>query len=66
MNPTDVQQPMKNHQAIRNRKPYVAPASKCLTPEEAKELLLRHDDPSDPEVLDWLHCIEEMQRKKGS
>ena len=66
MNSTDVHQPMKHHQAIETRGPYVAQAIKALTPEAAKELLLRHYDASVPEVLHMLDCIEEMLRKKGS
>lgn len=42
------------------------PALKCLTPEAAKEMLLRHSDINDPEVKFMLECIERLQDSKGS
>lgn len=46
--------------------PYIAPAGKRVSPEAAKELLLRHADPSDPEVQHMHERIEEINKHRGS
>ena len=46
--------------------PYVVPAFRRLTPEAAKELLLRHDDLNDPEAKQMLHSIEDLRKRDGS
>ena len=66
MNPIDVARFLSGGQTGARRKPYVAPACRGLTPEEAKEMLLRHADTSNPEVRRMLECIEELQKKKSS
>ena len=48
--------------AKKEHKPYVAPTYKRLTPEEAKDLLLRRADIDDPEVKPMLGCTEHLQK----
>lgn len=62
MNPS-VASPEKN--TARKKKTYVAPAYQRLTPEQAKDLLLRRADIRDPDVMNMLQCIEDVQRQKG-
>ena len=57
---------MTSDQAPDGRKPYLVPAFKRLTQEAVKELLVGHADPTDPEVLRMLDCIEDLQRRQGS
>jgi hypothetical protein len=59
MNP-HVESPEKT---TAKKKAYIAPAFSRLTPEEAKDLLLRRADVKDPDVMKMLQCIEELQRK---
>lgn len=47
----------------KNRKAYVAPAYRRMTPEEAKEFLLEKADVNDPEVKLMLKCIENLQKQ---
>lgn len=49
----------------KGKKAYVAPACNRLTPQEAKELLLRRADVSDSEVMNMLQCIEKLEKQKG-
>lgn len=66
MESTDVRKPMTGSEGTEVRKPYFAPGFKRLTPEAAKELLLRHADANDPEVQHMLDCIVELREEKGS
>jgi len=66
MKSTDVCKPMTSGQGMKVRKPYHAPGLKRLSPEAAKELLLRHADAGDPEVQHMLDCIGELLGEKGS
>lgn len=59
----DVRSSMTSNRGIEGRKPYVTPGCKRLSPEAAKELLLRHAEASNPEVQLMLHRIEELQLK---
>jgi len=47
-------------------KPYSAPSLRCLTPEAAQEMLLRHSNIDHPAVKFMLECIERLQYPKGS
>lgn len=47
------------------KKPYIAPAYKRLTPEDAKKLLLGADV-NDPDVMNMLRCIEDLQKRNES
>ena len=61
MNSTDVDQsPRGAHR--EKRKPYIPPTCRRVTPEAAKEFLLREADLTDPEVTHMLQCIEELQK----
>ena len=67
MNSEDVQKPTNSSIPLtQGRKPYVAPTSKRVSPEAAKELLLRHADPDDPEVQRMHESIEEINKHSGS
>ena len=66
MNPIDVPRFISSGQTAGRRKPYVTPACRRLSPEEAKGVLLRHADGSDPEVRRMLECIKELEKKKSS
>ena len=67
MNSKDVQNPLSRIPVMKGRKlPYIAPAGKRVSPEAAKELLLRHADPSDPEVQHMHERIEEINKHSGS
>jgi hypothetical protein len=48
------------------RSSYSAPKLKVVTPEAARELLLRHSDENDPEIKFMLECIEQLQNPKDS
>jgi len=61
-----VRKPRTSGQGMKVRKPYLAPGFKRLSPEAAKELLLRHADAGDPEVQHMLDCIDELLGEKGS
>lgn len=53
------------HQSVKAKKehkPYVAPTYKRLTPEEAKDLLLRRADIDDLEVKRMLGCTEHLHK----
>jgi len=65
MNFHNVAGPMTPVQAREERKPYVRPALRRLTPEAAKELLLQKGDLSDPEVRQMLQRIEELLNGSG-
>ena len=39
---------------------------RIITPETAREMLLRHSDPNDPEVKFMLDCIERLRYAKHS
>lgn len=65
MNFHNVAGPMTPVQARGERKPYVRPALRRLTPEAAKELLLQKGDLSDPEVRHMLQRIEELLNGSG-
>ena len=65
MNSHDVAGPMTAVQKREERKAYVKPAFRRLTPETAKELLLQKGDLSDPKVKQMLQCIEELLDKSG-
>lgn len=60
MNPTDIHEPAKVH-ALEDRKPFSPPGARRLTPDAARELLLRHCDASDPEIKFMLACIEQLK-----
>lgn len=45
------------------RKPYVSPACKLVSPGEAKEFLMQKADVNDPEVRHMLRCIEDLQEE---
>lgn len=60
MNSSDLDRPALARIA---RKPYVAPKLKRLVAAEAKELLLRKTDLSDPEVKQMLRRIEALQKE---
>lgn len=47
-------------------KVFIAPAMRIITPETAREMLLRHSDPNDPEVKFMLDCIERLRYAKHS
>lgn len=66
MNSSDLQRSISSSPVLKGRKPYVAPTYKRVTPDAAKELLLRHADTSDPEVQHMLDRIEELQKYTGS
>lgn len=66
MNSSDLHGSISSSPVLKGRKPYVAPAYKRVTPDAAKELLLRHADTSDPEVQHMLDRIEELQKHTGS
>lgn len=66
MSSMDRSKAITNRHTVGGRKPYVAPACRRLTPEAAKEILLLHKDPNDPEVRHMLECIDEMQKKKSA
>jgi hypothetical protein len=53
-------------QSPDSRASYSAPGLRRVTPEAAKEMLLRHSDVNDPEVKSMLECIEQLQNPKGS
>ena len=65
MRPTDVSKSIASAQVSKGPQPYVAPGFKRLSPEEAKDLLLRRADVGDPKVQQMLERIEELQGKKG-
>jgi hypothetical protein len=65
MNSTDVSKSMASVQGSEGRKPYVALELKRLSPEAAKELLLRRADTKDPEVQHMLDRVAELQGKMG-
>jgi|SRR5579872_865112 len=52
--------------ATEERKAYVKPAFRGLTPETAKELLLQKGDHRDPEVKHMLQCIEKLLNGSGA
>jgi len=67
MNSKDAQNPLSSIAVMKDRKlPYVAPACKRMSPEAAKEVLLRHADPADPEVQHMHERIEEINKHSGS
>ena len=66
MNPIDVHKSISSGKTGEGRKSYVTPVCRRLTPETAKEMLLRRTDTGDPEVQRMLECIEELQMKKRS
>ena len=47
-------------------KSYSAPGLRRLTPDVAREMLLRHDEANDPEIKFMLDCIERLRDPKGS
>jgi hypothetical protein len=51
--------------STKGKKPYIAPAYERLTPEQAKQLLLRRADVKDPDVMKMLQCIEDLQKQNG-
>jgi hypothetical protein len=53
-------------QSTDSRSSYSAPTLTCMTPEAAREMLLRHSDANDPEIKFMLECIEQLQNPKGS
>lgn len=53
-------------QPDRQRGAYSAPTLKCVTPEAAKQMVLRNSDVNDPEVKFLLKCIENLQNLTGS
>lgn len=60
MNRTEIHEPTKVH-TLENRKPFSPPGARRLTPDAARELLLRNCDASDPEIKFILACIEKLQ-----
>jgi hypothetical protein len=66
MDSTDQHIFISSRPVLEGRKPYVAPTCKRVTPDAAKELLLRHGDTGDPEVQHMLDRIEELQKHNGS
>lgn len=66
MNAIDEHKSISSGKTVEGRKPYVTPVCRRLTPEAAKEKLLRRADTGDPEVQRVLECIEELQMKKRS
>lgn len=65
MNLTDTGQ-VAAVQSTDSRRSYSAPRLKCVTPEAAREILLRHSDANDPEIKFMLAGIEQLQTPKGS
>jgi hypothetical protein len=65
MKPIDVCE-SSNRSQIKRGKPYVAPNCRRVTPDEAKEWLLRRADPSDPEVRSMLESIEAIRVQEKS
>lgn len=57
MNSRNVAQPTPTEQT---QKTYEKPAIRTVTPKAAKKILLQKDDPSDPEVIRMLQCIEDL------
>jgi hypothetical protein len=53
------------HPGLKARLPYSAPAFKRLSPDEAKDLILKRADAKDPQILRMLDCIDQLQGKKG-
>ena len=66
MESTDVRKPVTSGQWMKVRKPYLAPGFKRLSPEAAKELLLRHADAGDRKVQHMLDCVDELLGENGS
>jgi hypothetical protein len=50
----------------KTKKTYIAPSCKRLTPEQAKDLLLRFADIKDPDVVNMLQCVENIQKQYTS
>ena len=63
MKSSNVDKPRRNSGSTEHRKSYIAPTVKCLTPPEAKALLIRHADIEDPAVGRMLECIERVQKE---
>ena len=47
-------------------KPYSVPGLRRVTPDAAREMLLRHADANNPETKFMLDCIERLRDAKGS
>jgi hypothetical protein len=47
----------------KQRKPYVAPACRQLSPEAATRVLLEQADVNDPEVKNMLRLIAELEKQ---
>ncbi len=56
---------LEKKSSTKGKKPYIAPAYKRLTPDEAKQFLLRRADVNDPDVMNMLQCIEDLQKQNG-
>jgi hypothetical protein len=65
MKSADVQKLTSGEQGQRPRKPYIRPTLERIAPTAAKELLLRHEDPTDPEVQHWLNCIDRLVEEEN-
>jgi len=66
MESSDVRKPVTTAQEMNVGESYLAPGLKRLSPEAAKDLLLRQGGADDPEVQQMLDCIDELQGEKGS
>ena len=60
MNSRNVAQPTPTEHPTETQKTYEKPAIRTVTPKAAKKILLQKDDPSDPEVIRMLQCIEDL------
>jgi hypothetical protein len=50
---------------LEGRKAFSSPAAKLLSPDAAKELVLRNCDANDPEIKFMLECIERLRESSG-
>ena len=66
IDPANSTQPLATELQADGRQPYVKSALRRLTPEAARELLLRHTDLNDPEVKQMLTCIEDLRKRNAS
>lgn len=66
MKSADLARSLGGRQEQRGARPYVAPRVTRLSPQEAKELLLRSGDTSDPVVHQMLDRIDKIVARGAS
>ena len=65
MESTNVEK-MNATRKLKIRKPYVAPRLQRISPDAAKDLLLRDADTNDPELRQIIERIDQLHGAKGS